>query len=102
MAVGEHLNALSQPRRTQGSLVPLSQSDLEVRIGSFCSCQQQDPSAALNYSLHTALCQLQDPLRHAVGSRVLCVASFDSGQREFCKMTTVPLSSFSCDLPSMK
>ncbi len=102
MAVGEHLNALSHPRRTQGSLVTLPKSDLEVRIGSFCSCQQEDPTAALNHNLHTALCQLQDPLSHAIGSRVLCVASFDSGQREFCNMTTVSLSSFSCDLPFLQ
>lgn len=99
MAVGEHLNAVSHPRRTQGSLVTLPKSDLEVCIGSFSSCQQEDPTAALDHSLYSPLCEMQDPLSHAIGSRVLCVASFDSGQREFCNTTTVSLKSFSCDLP---
>lgn len=46
MAVGEHLNAVAQPRGAHSRLGAVPKRALEVRAGRLYSCQQTKPNAA--------------------------------------------------------
>ena len=46
MAVGEHLNAVAQPRGAHSRLGAVPKRDLEVRAGRLYSCRQAETDAA--------------------------------------------------------
>lgn len=78
MAVGEPLSCSVPPRRVQPTtFLPVPQADLEVSTlslpGTICA-------RCLSFDTRCLLPQEREV--HAVGSKVLCVASFDCSQRK--------------------
>lgn len=95
MAVGEHLNAVAQPRGAHSRLGAVPKRALEVRAGRLYSVNRRNQTLLDIYRMHTLLIPLQETSGHAIGSRVLCVASFDSSQRTLCELSTSLLESLS-------
>ena len=77
MAVGEPLGCSVRPRRAQPTtFLPVPQADLEV-----CALAVSTAIRVECLTLDSRCFFLQQQEGHAVGAKVLCVASFDCGQR---------------------